>query len=122
MKKLVIVSLLAGAVLAGGCGEREEIENLRAELGKTRLAVDGLAQANKKLQADIAELRVVRAREATKAAPVSAEAASLIVQALASNINEVMTAQIDERIGTVKDIGIVQMLAPGPLPACLAGA
>ena len=107
MKRLLAGTVLVGAVLSAGCDNRNQIEQLAVQLDETRQRVEALDAANLKLQAEITRMQVVRAQDATNAPGVDVESSSRIVKVLASNINAIVTAQIDERIGTVADIDAI---------------
>jgi len=105
-KPWIPIAVLSAFVLAG-CGHRQEIEELAAQLDKTGKEVADLAEANQALKEQLAALSASQARAATNTAAADDRMADRFMHVLASNINEMVATQIDERIGTQDEIDAI---------------
>lgn len=105
-RSLVFIAM-ACTLLTLGCGTREQVDDLAARLADTQKRIESLATENRSLAAEIEALKAIRPSAVTNAAPMDEGAASQFMSALASNINTLVAAQIDARIGTPDDIDAI---------------
>ncbi len=105
-KPWIVTAVLSVFVLAG-CGQRQQIEELAEQLDNTRKEVAGLAEANVTLKQQLAALSASQARAATNAATADARMTDKFMHVLASNINTMVAAQIDERVGTTEELDAI---------------